>query len=805
MRKTVKNVVALGLATCMVLGLAACSNNGKVDTSDAATGNFTYHGYQSALADNWNPHTWEDSADDAMIGYLCTPLVDMSVSNTETEEWTWVYEAATDIEDVTADHQDDLDKYACTLPEGKTSADVTEGYVWEITLNPEMRWEDGTVINADSYIYSMQQLLNPDMLNSRASTYISGDYALAGANDYYYSNTEGYYVAYTSLYDSLAAVEEAGAELYINVWDFWGAQGYTDAEGNTCPQYVSVNDETVYGESVGDAFSGAEIWEYYGAYFEVGVGYEDYAAVYAANENMGVTFDTVGFYKVDDYTVRYVGATATEKNLMLGQFASPFLVYEDLYESLKDTTGDLVTTSYCTSKDTTMSYGVYKLESFQDAKQMVFVQNEEWYGFEKTDDGYLVSYTNFDIDGEKVQQYQTTKVVIDVMTDDAAKQAFLKGELDSWTPSSSDLVNYSLSDQMYKTPETYTERLFFDTDLEDLQEMDNSKGNTNSVVMSNENFRKAFSLSVDRSEWVGVTPGFMPSYSLLNSLYYYDVYNDPTSIYRNTDAAMQAICNVYDVEYGDGKAYATLEEAYNSLTGYNLTEAKELMATACAELVEAGLYTEGEDIVIRVAWMAGGLDSTATAEVSLLEQYLNAAVEGSGFGKVTLEPVGNLTDRYADVANGEYAIGFGAWGGAAFYPFTYFEVYCDPDSYSLHEAACWDPATEELTLTVNGEEVTMTWQAWSQCMEGVGKFANADNDTKVQILADLEENFIEKYYCFPLASMTTCEMISYKASYFVEDYNIMYGYGGLRLLQYNYTDEEWDAYVAEQGGTLSYE
>ena len=37
-----------------------------------------------------------------------------------------------------------------------------------------------------------------------------------------------------------------------------------------------------------------------------------------------------------------------------------------------------------------------------------------------------------------------------------------------------------------------------------------------------------------------------------------------------------------------------------------------------------------------------------------------------------------------------------------------------------------------------------------------------------------------------------------------ENYNIMYGYGGIRLMTYNYDDEAWAKYVADQGGTLSY-
>lgn len=92
---------------------------------------------------------------------------------------------ATEINDVTASHQDDLTKYAVILPADKTAADITEGYVFEIKLNPNAKWQDGTPINADSYIYSMKQLLNPQMRNYRANLYYAGESAVAGGSAYY--------------------------------------------------------------------------------------------------------------------------------------------------------------------------------------------------------------------------------------------------------------------------------------------------------------------------------------------------------------------------------------------------------------------------------------------------------------------------------------------------------------------------------------------------------------------------------------------------------------------------------------------
>ena len=256
---------------------------------------------------------------------------------------------------------------------------------------------------------------------------------------------------------------------------------------------------------------------------------------------------------------------------------------------------------------------------------------------------------------------------------------------------------------------------------------------------------------------------------------------------------------------GEGTPYPTLKDAYKSINGYNLTEAKELMAQACKELTEAGLYKEGEEIHIRIGYKEGALDSADNKQMELMNKYINAAAEGSGFGKITLEALGNLSNRYSDVVNGEFAIGYGAWSGAAFASFTMFRVYCDPDFVELDEGACWDPATETLALTIEGKEITKTWQEWSCSMTGSGDYATASPDVKLQILAGLEENFLLKYYCIPLCTTTVCQMMSFKEDYITEEYNIAYEWGGFELIRYNYSDAEWAEYLAGEGGILNYE
>ena len=841
MSKTMKRIVSLVLVVLMLGAVAAAAVACTTPEEEKKTSTYTYKSYTTALGTNWNPHTWETNADDSILGYISSPFITMEAKDTENGEYQWVYEMATSITDVTAANQADLVKYGCALPEGVASTDVKEGYVFEIKLNQDAMWQNGEKITADDYIYSMQQLLDSKMKNYRANLYVAGESALAGAEAFYNSEspiyavlveydeagtrgdaaeTDTYYLNLTAENMTMASYTFAfmqsyyvDAELYTKLNGQANSYGYIAVtEENRedvvtiCDQYLMAFGMSIYNED------GSVNEEYLEEFFFYNTG----------KFGEKVEYDSVGCYKVDDYTIRYVCATAIDYYYFLTSCTSTWLVYKPLYEAGKDTTGELVTTNYGTSVETTMSYGVFKLDYLQADKQIIFTQNENWYGFEKDangtpvrdDEGNLVSYTSyhknlageeFKVDGQALRQHTITKVVIDVMDEAAAKAAFLKGELSDWSTPAAEVPAYAASDRLYKVDETYTMSFFFNTGVDALQNMDKNEGNQNSVVLSNANFRKGFSLAIDRAKYVTATEGYKPAFALLNSLYYYDFYNDPSSSYRNTDQAKEAICNLYGVKWGEGTPYATLDEAVDSVTGYNLAEAKKLMKQACEELVAAGLYTAGQDIKVKIGWAKGALTDADNKQATLMNEFINAAAEGSGFGKITLEPVGNISDRYGDVPAGKYAIGYGAWGGAALYPFRNLQVYCDTDQYDINEAGCWDPSTETLTLTINGEEVTMTWKEWSNCMVGTGKYATADFETKLDILSAMETKYLEKYYRIPLAGTTICSMLSYQLDYYTQEYNFAYGFGGSRIMKFNYDDAEWAAFVAENGGKLSYE
>ena len=132
-------------------------------------------------------------------------------------------------------------------------------------------------------------------------------------------------------------------------------------------------------------------------------------------------------------------------------------------------------------------------------------------------------------------------------------------------------------------------------------------------------------------------------------------------------------------------------------------------------------------------------------------------------------------------------------------------TYCDNINASVNEAGSWDPSSTNLTLTVNGEEMTKTWMDWANSLYGVGEYAAADVDLRLDILSQVESKYLDLYYRIPLSAVTSCFLNSYQCSEYTDEYNVMYKFGGIELRTYNYTDAEWAEYVSSQGGILNYE
>ena len=151
--------------------------NGR-DYSDA--GHYTYRDYISSTGGlKWAPHTWETADDSYILNYTTTGFYRFTL-NSGLTGWTIVDEMAVGApEDVT-------DQYVGQF--GITQGQTARAF--RIHLNPNACWSDGTPINADTYLYSYQQLLHPKMKNRRADSLYAGDLAIVGAKDYLYGNAQ---------------------------------------------------------------------------------------------------------------------------------------------------------------------------------------------------------------------------------------------------------------------------------------------------------------------------------------------------------------------------------------------------------------------------------------------------------------------------------------------------------------------------------------------------------------------------------------------------------------------------------------
>ena len=77
-------------------------------------------------------------------------------------------------------------------------------------------------------------------------------------------------------------------------------------------------------------------------------------------------------------------------------------------------------------------------------------------------------------------------------------------------------------------------------------------------------------------------------------------------------------------------------------------------------------------------------------------------------------------------------------------------------------------------------------------------------DKRITVLGALESAVLMHYDFVPLMGDSSALLKGMKVEYYTEDEVFPMGRGGVKYMTFNYTDAEWDAYVAEQGGTLNY-
>lgn len=851
-----KKLLALLLAMAMVFAcFASCGGNkdsgstsDSADTSDpsdvtpAVIKKGTYHTTTATMPSNWNELTYQDNNDTQILNYITSGFFEydykfddakggkynadgsINVDAIVPGGYTTNYLAATDLKDVTA---------TVDAKWGYTDAQkAAGGYAWQITLRKDLKWDDGTAIKADDYVYSMQAQLDPDFLNYRADSYYN-ILQVKKAKAYFNKNQEATYPAVGTKYKNADAAIAAGEVIYLDVYGLWGASGYVDKDGNKAPQWIPITDETVYDTpdawaagKAEDAFTAKALFEKYKGYVDVGGEYEACLAYKVANTERDVTFEDVGFYKVDDYSFvilmdksyKFLKDDGSLSYLAAYYMRSLPLVHKAKYEKSKIAPAagsTLWTSNYNSSLETTASCGPYKLESFQSGKAYTLVKNDNWFGYG------LEAYKN---------QYNVTKIECEKVEEPSQNwMKFLAGEIDGVALDSEHINDYMHSKYVVYTPGTGTFGMQLFSDLNVLKKSGNNNG-----VLAIDEFRQAISLSLNRSDVVEkIWPGTsVACFGLMNSQYYYDVENG--GVYRDTTEAKEGILRAYGFTKGaDGKwsggeiSGASLDDAYESLTGYNPVKAKELIKVAYDKLVaNAEYYGYDASKGITIVYGAAVDNAKQHQRCQYVQDLLNTLCAGTGLeGKITLKFDASAGSKWSDAfRSGATQIGFGyGFSGNPFNPFDIVGSFVDPEN-SLNYHTYWDTKNENMTLTMPagdyegaGKTITMSLCNWYKCLNGLADKANGDTEVynwdagyapasaRLVVLAALEEKVIQKAYSVMLIGEYSGELSSPKFSQISYDYNTFMAYGGMRYLVVNYTDAEWAEYVAAHNNDLTNE
>ena len=823
-------IIAIMLVVCMLgVALVSCGGNTADGTTDATTaattgsdepvtpkqGNYTYNLAMSVFPTNWNPHTYETNDDSTILGYTSQGFFTFDYNDT-LDGYKVVPEMATkDPEDVTSQF---VGKY------GITEDSVNQ--VYKLTLRSDMKWEDGTPITAHDFVTSAKLLLDPIAQNYRADSLYSGNLVLANSKAYLYQGQSvysadesiGIQVADMTVGDDGQYYTAAGEPVYIGL-------------NFAIPNWLNGNTLSKYVDAYGSDYFDVTNWPTLIAMVDdnglvplTKETYDLFVPVTTGNPNWGeseadifnylvikqtygeMSFDDVGIFATSD-TELYLAIEKPLKGFyLLYSLTDSWLVKESLYKACESVTDGIYTNTYGTSVETTPSYGPYKLTQFQSDKIIVLERNDQWYGYN---------------DAANKGLYQTTKVQFDFVAEPSTRlEMFINGLLDSYGLNAEDMADYAKSDYTYYTTGDSTFFMAFNPDLDGLKAGEaNTGANINKTIITIPEFRQAMSFALNRSEFcLATSPTNNAAFAVFSSFIISNP--DEGTAYRTTPQAKDVVVNFWGLadDIGEGKLYETIDDAIESVTGYNLTKAKALFDAAYDKAIADGLMDEDDVIEIKIG-TPNLTSSFYNKGYDFICNNYAEAVKGTKLeGKLTFTRDGSLGNAFADALKTnsvDMLFGVG-WTGSALDPYGLIEAYTGAN-YQYDPS--WDTSSAICEIDLNGTVYSATVWDWTMCLAGDPiTITDADGNMKeyscgssdelpeerLAILAALENAVLETYDMIPIMDDSSASLKGMQVTFYTEEYIYGVGRGGVKYMTYNYTDEEFAEFVAAQGGKLNY-
>lgn len=845
MAKFRKSFIALALALtiALTLGMTACAGGGsnKPDPDNPGgetTGTYTYRTYTTTSPSNWNLLSQTDNNDRQVSNYLNSAFFEFDFKRDSAGEiidgaFEVKYSAATKLEDVTKTYAGN-EKWG--IPAGTTG-----NRAWKLTLRNDLKWNDGTAIKAEDFVYSMEQTLDPKFKNRLASEYYSGNAILHNARDYVYQGSSdwfaanGPYAEYSADLDdklvfTLGSPNENkekynGAVSALRTdWGFPASYAAADVidyimgqglSGVTQADVLALEGKKI-SEIKADAALKATWDKVYEWWDEEDNAYVDFTVVYYTYPAMPMS--NVGIMATGEYEITLIFDNTfdfIDENGNLTYETAYYmqdlpLVKKDIYEASKQAPAEgatLWTSNYGSSLATTASWGPYMLTDFQAGTTYTLSKNTNWYGYGMD---------------EYKGQYQTDKIVCRTIPEwSTAWQAFQLGEIDEIGIDPSVAATYRTSSQAVFTPSDLVASVHLQSSREALEEQQTKAGpNINKTILMQEDFRKALSLAIDRAAYAqAATTSSLAGLGYFNSCHYYDVAHGGR--YRDTEVAKRALLLTYgaeEQENGSWKVgetvYDNIDDAEEALTGYNITLARELVNSAYAAAKEAGDIKDGDTVVLKFGTSED--NSSTRRHYDFLNNAWVKLMKGTVLeGRFRTEFEGTHGKQWAnDFRSGQFEIApASGFSGGAWNPAYFIGSEVSMNMNSLRYNSGWDTTKETLKISFKNaagedEEYTLTIDDWYNSLNGSNgtqDFSQYPVDSQLAIVAALEQAALQSYWDIPTFYSFTAELHSYKTEYATYEYNTFMAYGGVRYMTYNYNDAEWADYVASQPNkTLDY-
>lgn len=187
MQKKLKMMMLLTASLAGVISLTSCGGETYSENE------YTYYTYLGSKPGTWNVHDWETNDESYINSFTEMGLYDV-ILNEKKDGYKFVTEMASEFPYKVKIGEGTEGKDITTMEEMQQIketygyANVTEGLIWEIKLNPLAKWQDGTPIKAVDYVESMKRQLDPQMINFRADSYYASNLVISNAEKYFKSN-----------------------------------------------------------------------------------------------------------------------------------------------------------------------------------------------------------------------------------------------------------------------------------------------------------------------------------------------------------------------------------------------------------------------------------------------------------------------------------------------------------------------------------------------------------------------------------------------------------------------------------------